>query len=207
MSRALPIALMACLAAAAPARGEGLPELPGVEGWEGPGSWRLSGALWWTSAVALETGMPLGVVVDGYRRVGKRPVLFGLRLGFARSTEAGEGWALRHDHAVGAAVARVESSHGPGLLYAQFQVGAMAVLERARRHQFERLEGLGIRDVERFAWSIGPWAGFEAGVSVRVRGGLSASVGGGPTMTVQKVDGHERRRWGLLATLGVSHAF
>lgn len=207
LSRALLIALMASLLGPLVARAEGPSVLPGVEGWEGPGRWRVSGGLLWGSAVALEVGMPLGVFVDGLRRIGESPVLLGLRVGFTRSTESNEAWVLRHEHFIGAAVARVEHSQGPGLVYGQLAAGLMPVSERARRHQFERLEGLGLEDVERSSWSVGTWASLEAGLAVRIRGGLSASVGGGPTLTVQKVSGLDKMRWGFQTTLGVSHAF
>lgn len=181
--------------------------LPGVESWEGPGSWRVSGGLLWGSAVALEKGMPFGFGVDGFRRVGTSPLLLGARLSFTRSTEASMAWVLRHDHLVAAAVARVEGSRGPGLVYAQLGAGAMSVLERARRHQYDRLKGLGLEGLEDHAWSMGPWAWLEVGVAVRVRGGLAATVGGGPTVSAHQTTGQWKVRAGFQTMLGVTHAF
>lgn len=203
----LAAAFLLLLPITARAQVDGPVVLPGVEGWEGPGSWRVSGGVLWGSAVALDEGMPFGFGVEGLRRVGTSPFLFGARLSFTRATEASTAWVVRHDHPAASLLARVEGSRGPGLVYAQLGAGAMAVIERAQRHQFERLKGLGLDNLEEHAWSMGPWTSLEVGVAVRVRGGLSATIGGGPTLAAQQVTGQWRWRVGFQTMLGVSHAF
>lgn len=203
------VILLAIAALWAPLRawGDEPAVLPGVGDWEGPGAWRVSAGILWGSAVALREGMPFGVTVDGFRRVGTTPFLWGARLAWTSTTEANRAWVLRHDHVAAVALGRVEEAFGPGLLYAQAGVGVMPVFERARRHQYERLAQMGLEDVERRRASVGPWALVEAGVGVRVRGGLAATVGAGPTYALQKVDGQVRGRLGFQTMLGISHAF
>lgn len=169
-------------------------------------SWELGAGLWSTSSVAFPKGFAAGGLLEGRRHL-PGPFFASLRTAAASSAEANRHWEFIHRYVILEGAAGVQWRLGAARVWAQAGAGAMLVQEEVRRHQFQRLEAIGLNARTREGWSLGPRLHGEAGVALSLRGEWYALFGGGPVHTMQRVGGETRGHLGWSSRLGVSHAF
>lgn len=167
------------------------------------GAWAARFSMYAASPIALDTGMPVGALLELNRRLGDGPFHAGLVVSFSSTTEANPSWELRHRHFSAGLVGGVSREHGVARLFAQVGAGVVYVSERARRHQYDRLLALNVPDLEKTGAATGATAWGDLGVAVQLRAHWQIAVTTGPTWTLLPSGG----RLGLTAGLGVRHAF
>jgi hypothetical protein len=167
----------------------------------------LDAFVWTTTPVALEAGMVLGGGADARLPFGDHGLFLGARLAGGSTTEYTSEWKLNHLHGLASLDAGLERRLGAGSVRAQLGLGALLLVQRAERHQYDRLEAAGLSELRRDGWSLGPWIGAEVGAAVAFYDSWRLFVQLGPGVTVQQVGGARVVRWVVSSGLGVGRAF
>ena len=152
-------------------------------------------------------GLALGATSEIRRRMRLSPLFVSARLQGTASSAANESWLIEHQQFSGALGLGVDRSLGAGRIWAQLGGGACVLSEVLSRHQLTRIESAGVPGGQERSLSVGPMGFAEVGVTLRMRGNVSAVFAGGPTLSRNTVDGSASWRVGGDGRIGVAYEF
>ena len=152
-------------------------------------------------------GLALGATAEARRRVRLSPFFVSARLRGTASSAANESWLIEHQQFSGALGVGADRALGAGRIWAQLGGGASVLSEVLSRHQLTRIESAGVPGGQEHSLSVGPMGFLEVGVTLQMRGNVSAVFAGGPTLSRNKVDGTASWRVGCDGRIGVAYEF